>query len=105
MVTFGIWRRRCELRHAHVPGVEAGHQPLDRPALARSVPTLEQDAQRRAEPTVADEAAEDETKVQQPELSPLEPLGLLPTRQLQAEVELLEDAVSADAGRHSGSRR
>ena len=104
MVTFGVGRRRRELRHAHVPRVEAGHQPLDRPAFAGSVPTLEQDAQRRAEPTAPDEATEDETKVQQPELRPLESLGLLPTRQLQTEVELGEDPVSAVACRHSGSR-
>src|SRR5207237_3994883 len=48
VVSLGVGRRRRELSHAYVPGVEAGHQPLDRPALARSVPTLEQDAERRS---------------------------------------------------------
>ena len=40
--------RRGELRHAHVARVELGHQALDRAALARRVPALEQHAHRRA---------------------------------------------------------
>ncbi len=39
-----VRRRRRELRHAHVAGVERRHQPLDRAALAGRVPALEQDA-------------------------------------------------------------
>ena len=63
---------RRVLADAHVARVEAGDQPLDRPSLAGRVPSLEDDAQRRAEPAVAEEAAAHEAQVQEPQLGALE---------------------------------
>ena len=49
-----VGRRRGELNDAHVPGVDLRDQALDRAALARRIPALEDDANRRAERLLAD---------------------------------------------------
>ena len=53
-----VGRRGGELDHAHVARIHLGHQPLDRPALARRVPALEHHAHRRPELALADLTAE-----------------------------------------------
>ena len=69
--------RRGERGHVDVAGVERFDQPLDRAALAGGVPTLEDDAHRRAELPLPELSAVDEPKVQQPALRPAETLALL----------------------------
>ena len=62
--------RGGELDDADVARVQLGDQPLDRAPLARGVPALEDDADRRAELAAADQAAE-----RQPELGEPRPGG------------------------------
>src|SRR4051812_4822219 len=58
--------RGGELDDADVAGVDLGDQPLDAAALAGGVPALEEDADRRAELALADQAAEGEPQLAQP---------------------------------------
>ena len=75
--------------------VQRRHQPADRAALARGVPALEQRQHRRAERVVVARAGDGQATAQQaqrqqPLLGGFEPLGLLPARQLERQVEIVE---------------
>ena len=77
----------AELGHAHVPGVERGHQPLDAAALARGVPPLEDDADRWAQAPVAELTAVEEAQVEKTALDGGQLLGLLLGREAEREVD------------------
>jgi hypothetical protein len=81
-----------ELGDPHVPGVELLDQPLDRPALARGVPALEEHAQRRAQLPGADLPAEQQAQVHQPLLGLRQLLLGLLLRQSYGQVDLGETA-------------
>ena len=87
-----VLRGRRERAHADVARIELPDEPLDRSALAGSVPALEDDAHRRAELAVPDETAEPQPQGQQPALLLLEPLLRLLLRQRQRHVELIESS-------------
>jgi hypothetical protein len=91
-------RGRGERRHAHVARVERRQEPLDRPALARRVPALEEDAHRRPDVAVADQAAERQAQRREPPLGGLEALRLLLAGGVELEVELVEAPPQAAAG-------
>ena len=57
--------RRCELRDAHVAGVERGHEALDRTALAGGIPALEEDAYGRAEVSTVAQPGEHKSQREQ----------------------------------------
>ena len=90
VVALLVVRRRGERLHAHVARVERSDEPLDRAALAGGVPALEQHAQRRADPLVADQAAEHEPQLQQPRLRASQPLGLLLLGEGEVQIEVIE---------------
>ncbi len=75
--------RGSEGRDVNVPGVERLDEPLDRTALARGVPALEDDAHRRPELAVIQLAAVDQAKVQQAALRLSYPLPFLVLREPQ----------------------
>jgi len=56
---------RCELRDADVSRVEHRDEALDRAALARGVPPLEEDADRRPQTAVAGEPGEVKPELEQ----------------------------------------
>ena len=68
---------RRELRDAHVAQVERRHQALDRAALARGVPALEDAAHGRPQLAVAELAAEREAQRREALVTGLEALRLL----------------------------
>ena len=79
-----VGRRRRERRDAHVARVQRGEQALDRAALARGVPALDDDRQRRAEwGADVQLAAEREAQLGEPPPTRGEPLVLLTTLELQ----------------------
>ena len=81
-----------ELGDPDVPRVELRDQPLDRPALARGVPPLEQHAQRRSELLRADLAAQQQPQVHQSLLRRLElPLPVL-LGQAQRQIDVVQPA-------------
>ena len=99
--------RGGELGDAHVTGVQLGDQALDRAALARGVPTLEENAHRRAELAVAALAAEHEAQLEQALLRGGEPLRLLLPGELERQVQLIEaahDGHPRTAGIHGATR-
>jgi hypothetical protein len=57
---------RGELHHPHVPRIEVRDEALDCAALAGGVPALEQHAQRRADPLIADQPSECEAELREP---------------------------------------
>jgi hypothetical protein len=67
VVALLVVRRRGELGHADVTRVERRDEALDRAALAARVPALEEHAQRRPEPARADEPAERQPHLGQPQ--------------------------------------
>jgi hypothetical protein len=83
---------RGELRHTDVAGVERGDQALDRSALPRRVPALEDDAQRRPEPGLADLPTQHQAQVQQAPRRGLQPGRLLTLRHPDGEVDLGQPA-------------
>src|SRR5215217_7962038 len=84
--------RRRVLLDAHVAWVQLGDEPLDRPALARRIPALQHDAQRRAEPRVPVEPGELQTQLLHALLRPLQPLPGLLLGEVGGEVQVGEAA-------------
>ena len=83
--------RRRILHDAHVARVEMVDEALDRAALARGVPALEEHAQRR--PDLRRQlAAEPQPQPEQPLLGGGELLRLLLARELEREIEGIEVA-------------
>ena len=68
---------RLELHHAHVARVKLGDKALDRPALPAGVPALEDDADRRPYPPLADLPTQGEPQLLKPRLRRAQALGLL----------------------------
>src|SRR5690606_14309815 len=87
-----VVRRRAERPHADVAGIEVGDEALDRAALARRVPALEDAAHGRAERPGAAEPAAVQPQLQEPPAAPLQARVLLLAAQPQREVELVEPA-------------
>ncbi|CAN5620044.1 hypothetical protein BH24ACT24_BH24ACT24_07550 [soil metagenome] len=77
-------------------GVEWRDEPLDRAALARGVPALEEHAHRRSGLVLAEHAGEPEPELEQSALRGLEALGLLVSREREGEVEGAEAAHLAE---------
>ena len=82
--------RRRELGDVHVAGVEVGGQPPDRASLARSVPALEDGAQRRAQRAVADQSGALQPKRQQSLLRLRQPFQSLFRRELGRQVDVIQ---------------
>ncbi len=76
-------RRGSELRYVHVARIELGRQAPDGPALARRIPTLEQDQNGRTEFAVADQPSGLEPQSKQPLLCVLESFEPDVLRELQ----------------------
>src|SRR5262249_32701640 len=77
---------------ADMPRVERRDEPLDRPALARGVLSLEDHANRRAELAAAEQPSQGEPELGQAPPAALQPRGLLLVRELLRQVEVVEDA-------------
>jgi hypothetical protein len=75
-----------------VPRVERRDEPLDRAALARCVPSLEQRAYRRPEPALAKQAAHDEAQLDESRLQLGQPLLRLRLGEAEAEIDVVESA-------------
>src|SRR6185437_9128146 len=76
--------------HVHVAGVERLDQALDGTALARRVPALEHDADRRSQLALVELATVDQPQVQQAALGPAEAFGLLVFGEALRKVAVLE---------------
>ena len=73
-----------------------GHEPLDRPALAGRVPTLEHDARRWPELPLADQTAEGQAKLRESLPGAVQRAGFLLARKRRGQVELVEAAHGRD---------
>jgi hypothetical protein len=80
-----------------VTQVQGRDQALDRSALARGVPALQQRADRGAEPVLAQLAAEVEPQLGEPVFGGAETLLVLVLVEPELEVELVEAPDGADA--------
>ena len=108
---------RPELGHPDVAGVERWPPAADGPPLAGGVPALEDDADRRAQSAVAEQAAVDQAQVEEPPLGRRPDLGRLlvrgdapsgrrrPGSGPGVQVVGLDDVPSGLAGVAVGSRR
>src|SRR6476620_10226489 len=96
MVALLVGRWRGELDDTYVAGIGAGHKPLDRPALAGRVPTLEHDACGRSELSFADLTAEGQAKLRESLPCPVERAGFLLARERRRQVEFVEAAQGRD---------
>jgi hypothetical protein len=100
-----VVRRRGELRDADVPRVERRDEALDGAALARGVPALEDDAQRRADAMLADLAAQQQAQPQQVHRGALQAfLGLL-LRQRHGQIDIARAGHGVTFARHGNAVR
>ena len=90
-----VVRRRGELRDANVAGIQRGHEPFDRAAFSRRVPTLEHDAHGRPDGTPVQKSRQREAQRLQARPGGLQPSLFLDGCELEAQVELVEPSHAA----------